>query len=162
KDPSAMDEAVHGTFAKLGGTRFVLDALDFRNDDRLFVPVSRLNQLRRELIGELDKTLDERLQSRIAQVQDAVGRIANPSHAQGPTRFRWSIKGDGGDSLDALVEGEVGEIDEFIIDIARDHPARLEQTAAAWGARLGHEKVRLALPALPRAWEDKGIRHKIR
>src|SRR5262249_21618264 len=39
KDPNAMDEAVRGTFAKLGGTRFTLDALDFHNDERRFVPV---------------------------------------------------------------------------------------------------------------------------
>src|SRR5262249_22630396 len=94
KDPSAMDEAVRRTFAKLGGTRLTLDALDFRNDDRLFVPVSRLNQVRREVISELEKTLDERLQSRIAEVRDAVGRIAIPSHAQGTTPFHWSIKVD--------------------------------------------------------------------
>jgi putative protease len=55
----------------------------------------------------------------------------------------------------------VADINEIIIDIARDHPALLAERLDVWAGRVGRERIRLALPPLTRAWEDSGIRHKI-
>jgi hypothetical protein len=52
-------------------------------------------------------------------------------------------------------------VEEVIVDIARDHPALLAERLEHWAARLGRERIRLALPALTRRWEDNGLRHKI-
>jgi hypothetical protein len=65
------------------------------------------------------------------------------------------------DHLDALGDEDLADIDEIIIDIARDHPALLVDRVRQWGERVGHERIRLALPALTRFWEDKGLRRKI-
>src|SRR5205823_13796177 len=46
--------------------------------------------------------------------------------------------------------------------IARDHPQRLQEKLEHWAGRLGRERLRLALPALTRHWEEKGLLHKIR
>jgi hypothetical protein len=48
-----------------------------------------------------------------------------------------------------------------VVDIARDHPALLEERLRQWGERLGRQRLRMALPALTRQWEDKGLRHKV-
>jgi hypothetical protein len=52
-------------------------------------------------------------------------------------------------------------VDEIVIDIARDHAALLAEGLQDWAGRVGKEKIRLALPALTRSWEDKSVRHKI-
>src|SRR5262249_53493864 len=77
------------------------------------------------------------------------------------TAFRWSIKLDRIGFLDAMDDTDLAEVDEVIVDIARDHPAILVDKLNEWAARLGREHVRLALPALTRSWEDKALRHKI-
>src|SRR5581483_8106890 len=51
--------------------------------------------------------------------------------------------------------------EEVVIDIARGQPAHLAGQLAAWAARLGRDRIRLALPAITRKWEEKGLRHKI-
>lgn len=71
------------------------------------------------------------------------------------------MKVDRVEFLDALTDGDLADVDEIIIDIARDHPAILMGKVGHWGNRIGPERIRLALPALTRSWEDKGIRHKI-
>jgi hypothetical protein len=48
------------------------------------------------------------------------------------------------------------------VDIARDHPALLAERLDQWERRLGRERIRLALPALTRRWEEKGLVHKVR
>jgi hypothetical protein len=75
--------------------------------------------------------------------------------------FRWSIKVDGIGFLDAFERADYADMDEIIIDVARDHPAILQQRLDEWAQRIGRDRIRLALPALTRSWEEKGIRHKI-
>jgi hypothetical protein len=75
--------------------------------------------------------------------------------------FRWSIKVDRIGFLDAFESADLDGIDEIVLDIARDHPALLHDRLDHWAARAGRERLRLALPALTRYWEDKGLRHKI-
>jgi hypothetical protein len=94
---------------------------------------------------------------------DALARdAASPSLARRAEDFRWSIRVDRIDFLDAFTDEDCADLDEIVIDIARDHPARLAEKLQAWAERLGRDRIRLALPALTRSWEDKGIRHKIR
>ncbi len=160
QDAEAMAEALRTAFGKLGQTRLELGSLSFRNEGRLFVPVSRLNQLRRELTAELEKALDAEQSRRVADVQAKVCPSARPAAAT--TRdFRWSIKVDRAGFLDAVEVEDLTDLDEIIIDIARDHPATLAQQLDRWAGLVGRDRLRLALPALTRAWEEKGLRHKI-
>jgi hypothetical protein len=53
------------------------------------------------------------------------------------------------------------DLEEVVIDIARDHPALLREKLAHWAGRIGRDRIRLALPALTRRWEENGLRHKI-
>src|SRR5260370_3349684 len=61
REPAAIEKAVQGAFARLGSTRLILEELTIHNDFGLFVPVSRLNHLRRELASHPHKPLDGQL-----------------------------------------------------------------------------------------------------
>jgi putative protease len=159
KDAAAMASAVRGSFEKLGDTPLALESFAFRNDEARFVPVSRLNQLRRDLVAGLEEALRQQRAERTAHVLAAVHADVTPQPSQA---FRWSIKVDRIGFLDALEPADLEDVNEVVVDLSRDHPALLVERLDHWAARLGRERLRLALPALTRSWEDKGLRQKIR
>jgi U32 family peptidase len=160
RSPVSLEESARAAFEKLGDTPLTLAAFTFRNDAGVFVPVSRLNPLRRQLVAELE----EMLRQDRAQVVADLHSVATPPHAPSPqpsSAFRWSIKVDRLGFLDALEDSDLADIEEIVVDIARDHPALLMEKLESWAGRVGRQRLRLALPALTRSWEDKGLRHKI-
>jgi hypothetical protein len=111
------------------------------------------------LAAGLEESLDQAMATRVADVRAAV---CQPPPAPPPSgAFRWSIKVDRATFLDAFEADDWSDVDELVIDIARDHPAVLADKLEQWAGRLGRERIRLALPALIRKWEDHGIRLKV-
>jgi putative protease len=177
RDAEALERAAREAFEKLGHTHLKLGSFCFQNAHGCFVPVSRLNQVRRDLIADLKAALHQKSREHVERISAKVcpaGIGSIPPRRQGqtlqarrhgdrnqPTAFRWSIKVDRINFLDALEDADLADVDEVIVDIARDHPALLFDKLDSWTRRLGREHLRLALPALTRAWEDKGLRHKI-
>jgi putative protease len=173
REPEAMEKAARDAFGKLGDTPLELAAFTFRNDGGCFVPVSRLNQVRRDLVAELETLLRREGVKQIEMIQSEITPHPQPLSPKGrgepslartgrrEQRFGWSLKVDRIGFLDALEDADVADLDELIVDIARDHPAILEEKLGAWAGRLGRDRIRLALPGLTRSWEDKGLRHKI-
>src|SRR5262245_26246697 len=172
RDLGQMDAAVRGTFERLGDTQFALAELIWNNPAAAFVPISRLNALRRELVCDLEKALAqaraqwvERIQGatvvQAARLHEKVSRRDGQASRLSYDMFRWSIKVDRASYLDAFEDEDWRGLDEVVIDIARDHPATLRDNLAALGDKISRERIRLALPALTRAWEDHAIRHKI-
>ena len=159
-DLAAMENAVRGCFGRLGQSRFQLESLTWSNDAGAFVPISQLNQLRRDVIGELDAAVRRRREERIASLVDAASVKPQARNVAGP--FRWSIKVDRVGFLDAFTDEDCQNLDEMIVEIARDHPAILHEKLAVLADRVGRDKIRLALPPLTRSWEEKGLVHKIR
>jgi putative protease len=165
KDPAAMERAVRAAFEKLGETHLALDPFAFRNEGSRFVPVSRLNQLRRDLTAGLEQTLRQSAAERVKQIQSEIcpRPALPPSHTPTLSRaFRWSIKVDRIGFLDTFEDADFAEVEEVVVDVARDHPALLAERLDHWAGRLGREHIRLALPALTRRWEEKGLLHKVR
>jgi putative protease len=166
-DAVAMEAAARSAFEKLGQTGLKLRQLSFRNPAGLFVPVSRLNHLRRDLTAALETAAKRRLEDRIASVgtiacSPASGNEVEPATtSKEPTKPRWSIMVDTIGFLAALEDGDLFEMDEIVVDIARDHPTLLVENLDRLADRVGRNVIRLALPALTRRWEDKGLRHKI-
>jgi len=160
KDPALMETAVHAAFEKLGATGLELAALQFRNEGARFAPVSLLNQLRRDLAAELADALGQRRAGRVAHILAEVKAPVLPATRR--TDFSWSIKIDRVGFLDAFENTDWEGLEEIVVDIARDHPAVLAEALGLWSSRLGRERIRLALPALTRHWEEKGLRQKIR
>jgi hypothetical protein len=100
---------------------------------------------------------------RIANIQRIVGepcrvsgRVTTASQA-----FRWSLKVDRIAFLDAFTDDDWRDLDEVVIDVTRDHPTLLREKLTSLGNNIGREHIRLALPALSRSWEEKGLLHKI-
>jgi hypothetical protein len=167
RDAALMETAVQTAFAKLGATGLELAGFEFRNDGNRFAPVSLLNQLRRDLAAKLTDALAQRRAERLAHIlaevrAPAVPAISRKRSGIRPTDFSWSIKIDRAGFLDAFEKSDWESLDEVVVDIARDHPAVLAEALELWGGRLGRERIRLALPAITRYWEEKGLRQKIR
>jgi putative protease len=177
RDGAAMERAARQAFEKLGPTQLELASFAFRDANRCFVPVSRLNQVRRDLVAELEGALRQQSDNHVERITAEICRAAtltSPKRQRGRpsltlraskndaiTTFRWSLKVDRIGFLDALQDADLADMDEVIIDIARDHPAILVDKLGQCANRLGRAHVRLALPALTRSWEDKALRHKI-
>ena len=85
----------------------------------------------------------------------------SPRTPPGPSGFRWSIKIDRFGFLDLLEPSDWQDLDELIVDITRDPLSVLESKLTLWRDRLGAERIRLALPALTRKWEEKPLLQKI-
>jgi putative protease len=165
RDIHGVKEAAEQAFRRLGATPLELTTIRVRNDAGLFVPVSHLNQLRRAIVEAAETALATRREETIQRVGQAAG-LPNPEAGQRPTPrpntgFQWSIKVDRIGFLDAFEEADFADVEEVVIDITRDHPALLAEKLQHWGDHLGQERIRLALPALTRRWEEGGLRHKI-
>jgi hypothetical protein len=63
--------------------------------------------------------------------------------------------------VDAFEPEDWDGVEEVIIDIARDHPASLDEKLADLERQLDRQHVRLALPALTRKWEEHGLLLKV-
>jgi putative protease len=159
-DVTRMKQTVRETFDKLGQTRFTLAEFNLDNPACLFVPVSRLNALRRTLMDNLDASVGEDQQEKAQQLQ-ATLCPRRPKGIQPTEAFRWSIKVDRVAFLAALEEEDVANIDEILIDITRDQPTLLREKLDEWSDRIGRDHIRLALPPLTRRWEEKSLRRTI-
>jgi putative protease len=159
RDPLAMERAVREAFGKLGDSQFELASLTLDNPSGVFVPVSRLNAIRRQLVATLNQAWQQAKERRREQVAAQV--VTRDRPAAPSAGLRWSLKVDRLRALEALEPDDWHDLDELVIDIARDHPATLMETLAVWKSRLGPERLRLALPALTRKWEERGLLHKI-
>ncbi len=160
RDRAAIEIAAREAFSKWGDTALSLDSFRLENPDGLFAPVSRLNALRRELTSSVESALEARRTQRIERV---LAEACPPKQkvARRADGFRWSIKIDQIGFVDAFEPADWLGVDELIVDIARDHPTLLVEKLEQLATTIGRERIRLALPALTRKWEDNGIRHKI-
>jgi putative protease len=176
RDPSGTQAGARAAFDKLGDTGLSLGGWNYDNPDGLFVPVSRLNTLRRDLTAALEEAIDQERRARIERLVEGerpgVSRLVQAHHRRaGPPAqrggaplalaFRWNIKVDRVAFLDAFTPGDWVGVDEVVIDIARDHPALLAQRLEQLAVQIGRERIRLALPALTRKWEEHGLVHKL-
>jgi putative protease len=158
REPGITEAAARTAFDKLGDTGLSLAELTVHNPDRLFVPVSRLNQLRRDLAASLEAHIEETRNQRARTVAAALAPAPRSVQAE---PFRWSVKVDRLDFLDAFSAEDWADVDEVVVDIARDHPALLVERLDHLAGQIGRGRIRLALPALTRKWEEHGLEHKL-
>jgi putative protease len=158
-DLTGMEGAVRSCFSRLGQSRFELASLGWQNESGGFVPASVLNRVRRDVVSDLDGALRHQ---RVTRTSAILAEVLPPAAAPPLTQpFRWSIKVDRVAFLDGFEPSDWQDVDEVIIDVARDHPALLRERIEALAAQLGRDRLRLALPALTRQWERRGIEHKV-
>ncbi len=157
RNPEQTAQAAREAFGKLGDTGLQLGTFQFRNEG-CFVPISQWNALRRTWCEAVERAIEQERLERVQRTQAAVCPPARPSASTG---FRWSIKIDRLSFLDQLEPSDWQDLDELIVDITRDSLNVLENKLALWCERMGHEHIRLALPALTRKWEEKPLLQKI-
>ncbi|HEY3321199.1 MAG TPA: U32 family peptidase [Planctomycetota bacterium] len=161
KDPAKTEAAIRGAFEKLGNTHLSLGQFSLSNPQALFVPISQLNQLRRDLTAKLEQTLETSFGDRVATIcREILPQPRSPQTV--PARdLNWSIKVDRIAFLDDLESTDWQNIDEAVIEIARDQSTVLCNKLEALAQKIGREHIRLALPVLTRKWEEKDIAQKV-
>jgi len=151
KAPEKTEGAVEKAFSKLGETDYRLGELELVDEEKLFVPASVLNDLRRDLVEALD---DERERERAAKIDAAVAdltdggdRIVAPTNAAVPPR---TLKIRLGQIVPA------GEWDEIVIAITPTEIAALDEPPAPDPLR------RLALPVWNGELEFNSLRNCVK
>jgi hypothetical protein len=160
-DAEAMAAAARGAFDKMGDTGLSLASFRWENPAARFVPVSRLNAVRRDLAADLEAALRRAAEECVARIK---AEVCPPVPSAAPTAslsFGWSLKVDRVAFLDSFEAEDWAGLEELVVDVARDHPTRLMERLDHWAGILGRERIRLALPPLTRKWEDHGLRLKI-
>ena len=155
KDIRKTEEAARNAFGKLGDTRFELGRLEVRNPAQLFVPVSQMNDLRRQIAASVEEQLTEKAALRVRNVQDSL-RPHSPSPIP-HSPFRWSLKVDRIGVLKDFAEEDWKDLDEVVVEIAGDPVDTLKTLLR----QLPRDSVRLALPMITRKWEEEEIADKI-
>lgn len=148
--PERTEEAVRKAFARLGGTAWALGSLTLDDPDRLFVPASALNDLRRLLVEHLDAARDAARARTLSDVEAdiAAARPASTEDAPVPTRV-LKLR------LDQPLPDDVCSYDELVVAIGHAAGRDVERTlthraetlrarAEATGDPAPH--IRLALP----------------
>ncbi|MEI8139514.1 MAG: U32 family peptidase [bacterium] len=161
RDADMVTKAVQAAFSKLGNTQFELGDLAVNNPDSLFIPVSVLNRLRREVASQLSESVASRRGQAVQTVQVA----EKPVNVQAPTKgaaLRWSLKSDRIAHLSELEEADWQGLDEVVIEIQRDPLPELRAGLVQWRERVGANRIRLALPVLMREWERSDLEAKIK
>lgn len=127
KNPGKTPDAVKKAFSKTGGSGFNFAAITVDDPEGSFVPMSVLNDLRRDLLERLADDRENRLRRKIDSV------LAHTPSGPGAERKLKTVKIRAGQKLPA------GEWDETVVAIGAD-------TDLAELGGYPAEKTRLALP----------------
>ena len=128
---TAVEEVVRSVFDKTGETPFELKNLKVFNPEKLFVPVSLLNTLRRKLYEQISIVSEQ-------TIPDAI------LPRQLPQEAKWIIKTDDVKNVSLIDWKKVAEV--IVVISPTSKPEDL--------SRLPHDKVRLALPSVARKTAD--------
>ncbi len=172
-DPDRMDKTFKEVFAKLGASQFAAGALTISNPQSRFVPMSRLNPLRRQLLEDLEGQWNAALRQRLQPIKEEFS-VPDPKivlrytdrmpaeRMRQPSDFRWSLKTDAPAALDLLEAEDWSGIDELILEIGAESLDNLPERLRRLADRVGREHLRLALPPISRAWEHGDLGEDIR
>jgi len=158
-----MRAAIEQAFGKLGATRFAAAQVTVHNPQACFVPVSLLNQVRRQVTDQLEARYQEALSARIALIKAAVApRAYAPAAVTPQAAIRWCLKTDQGDWLAGFEDEDWQDVDEVVLEVPPDAASAFDAAARRVAARIGAARLRLALPVIMRRWEQAAIRKTIR
>ena len=154
--PERTAEAVRKAFSRLGDTTWTLGALTVNDPDRLFAPASLLNDLRRQLVAQLDSDLETSRRKRIADILDDLDRGTRPAcpqsrEARDPTD---AINGQRINilklRLDQPLPEDVADFEEIVFAIGHARGKEIEATLTARCAELRatFEEAGAPMPAI--------------
>lgn len=158
REPGAMAAAARGAFEKLGDTAFVLGAWHFENPGNYFVPVSVLNQLRRQVAEDIARQAGIQRRQHMADIQAGLAE-SNSVWPPGDASS-WTLKFDSGelaaDMASFCRENDmemIVELDGLPVEGIADTVGRLD--------KQGGGRLRIGLPLITRARESAQLDAKI-
>ena len=160
--PERTEDAVRKAFSRMGGTDWALGSLSLNDPDHLFAPASVLNDLRRQIVEQLDAA---RLEVRKAKIEAALADApVATSEPDAPSRV-LKLR------LDQPVPDDACEYDELVIAIGhksgKDTEAALTEIASSLRA-LAEEvgdpvpSLRLALPVFTFERDTNALRSTVK
>ncbi|MBA4387021.1 MAG: hypothetical protein C0404_03510 [Verrucomicrobia bacterium] len=165
KDPARTESAGRDAFSKLGDTRLRLGTFKCANRDGLFVPVSKMNELRRTLSAEIEAMLKAGSESRIRELSTLISTAdGERTPAMAPVsapELAWSIKVDRVECLSHFEAADWNGVGEIIVDVSRSGSGELREGLAKLGGSVEREKLRLAMPMVARGWETGELRKRV-
>ncbi len=163
RDVDQMRAAVEQAFGKLGATRFAMARVNVHNPQACFVPVSLLNQMRRQLTDQLEARYQAALAGCLARVKCAVAPLV-PASASSvvPTVIRWCLKTDQPAWLDSFEDADWQDLDEVILEVPPEATNALDAALSRLAGRIGTARLRLALPTIVRRWEYGALQKTFR
>ena len=161
QNPATVPAALQTTFSKLGDTPFKLRRL-VHDGPAVFVPVSQLNALRRDLMAALEQQLREAREKHVEQALSSLS-LSNPESclllpSAGTPPFL--LKTDQPSALlAAFPGGDLPRVTELIVELGRESAEQVEAALAQLPERIA---IRLALPMITRAWDREELTAQIR
>ena len=134
KNPEKTEEGARKAFSKLGGSDYRLRKLTVNDPEKLFAPMSLLNDLRRDLVENLDEAREKARREKVAAAiaDDFVsGDLSSEQPTVGAAGRLRTVKIRCGQKVPS------GEWDEVVVSIGSER--------GELGA-VGADNVRLALP----------------
>lgn len=157
KNPEGIQRAAEAAFRRLGDTPFVLGSLTMENPDAVFVPASQWNEIRRRVVSLLidaaEEILKNEIRSTLSRIKEEAATAGNPKKLDP----KWSIKVDSLVQLDALTQDDWEKIDEVILCLGVEAQKMDIAGLPLLAQRIDRCKIRLALPTIIRAWDEKKL-----
>ena len=165
--PERTTDAIRKAFSRLGDTNWSLGSLTVNDPSHLFAPASLLNDLRRQLVADLDAKRDSSRREHIANVLKDLNAPIND--LKGPTDLKdlnvLKLR------LDQSLPEDVSDFDEIVFAIGH---ARGKDVEAALTARCAELRaiseeagtpmpaIRLALPVFTRERDFGALRAAVK
>jgi putative protease len=162
REPRQVEAVARAAFEKLGETAFEQVAFTLHNPRGLFVPVSLLNRIRRDLTGRLEERRASMAASAVATIVEAERREEPAPREPAEGGARWSVKVDMPPYLAAFEGGDWDGVEDVVVSIARGDAEWLDEALRRLAASCGRDRIRLALPALTRERDAAYLAHKIK
>lgn len=149
KDTGKTGTAARDAFGKLGGTGLELAQFICRNPQGLFVPVSRLNELRRIVVGRAREVMVSERDRQLSAIRRSLERGARCEKPDRDGADVWSLRIDQALQVNLFSDEDWGGVDELVVPVGADLSGAGKIPSAV--------KLRYALPLVCRAWEMKGL-----
>ena len=143
--PERLEASARQAFEKLGDTPYLLGKFTYANPKGLFLPVSQLNEFRRNAVSLLE---DRRKEARREYADAVLADVAPVPPESAPVSLILKI--DRPFTLNLFSEQELSRIDELDFAIGRTRPSELLGTLDELARKLPRERIRISLPVLSR------------
>jgi len=161
KEAARMDTVIREAFEKLGETDFQLSQLEIRNEQGLFVPMSHLNQVRREMCDTLTVQRENCFADSIEKARNTTKSYgsyrASKSYEINPPKEHWTLYADSASTLRDLSLAHSPAPDEILLSLQDISDTDIAHIASSFG----QDRIRLALPTIVRAWESVSLQQRL-